>query len=85
MRKFLPVLLCLLLAACNMPTSESDAELNDHLNDMPNLEKLLDDHTNSVNTPVNTKFPPTTFSSTASQLTGLYPKDHKVPGDNKSS
>ena len=48
---------------------------------LPNIKKLLKDNPLSLSSSAVTGFPETTFSTYASIMTGLLPKNHKVPGD----
>ena len=55
--------------------------LEDHLSDMPTLNSLMSGDAMYLKTDAETIFPETTYSVQASMITGLYPKDNKVPGD----
>ena len=46
----------------------------------PKIKKLLDDY-EELTARVKTVYPETTFTSYTSIMTGLLPKNHKVPGD----
>ena len=84
MRKFLPVLLCLLLAACNMPTSESDAELNDQAATIValtlNAQSSTVTSTTSTSTPAraNTPLPSPTLAITGTPTPTITPT-YSVP------
>jgi hypothetical protein len=59
----------------------TDKLLNDKLNTMPNLKKLMNTNP-TINAKVATRFPDTTMASQATMFTGLKIKNHKIPGDN---